>query len=407
MNNKDTAFPMSRRWLIFASVFFVGFVATFNMFKAPPLFPAIIPDLGFTDATIGWVMSMFSIIGVILAFPAGAILQKIGIKTSLIITAASLAIGSTIGGMATDVPLMLFSRFIEGIGMGLISVIGPTATASVIPRVKQGLAMGIWSIWFPAGAVAAFNISPALLNAFGWQSAWWAASILAVVAFVFVFAVYAQPPQDAAPTQDASGIAKSVSLKPDVRSIIFVSLAFMMWSIFNAGAIAGFYPTFLQQVHELDPQLAGFIASITNILVLFFGPLSGFLSDKFGARKSLMVFAFAGASILLTFAFSSSLTLVWIFVIALAIFSAACPTGVFALIPRLAKDPTKIGMGMASVTFFQNIGIIIGSVAFGPLVASFGWETASLVFCVPVALLGLVLSLLIRGNKKQGINHQN
>ena len=68
------------------------------MFKAPPLFSIIIPELGFTDENIGWVMSMFSIIGLVMAFPAGAILAKLGIKKSLIITAASLAIGSAMGG---------------------------------------------------------------------------------------------------------------------------------------------------------------------------------------------------------------------------------------------------------------------------------------------------------------------
>ena len=146
-NSSQTEFPMSRRWLIFCSVFFLGILTSFGMFKAPTMFTTeFTTDLGFTESNIGWVMSMSTLIGVVLAFPAGGIFAKLGAKKSLVITAASLIIGSAGGALATDATIMLVTRFIEGIGMGLISVVGPAAVASIIPARKQGLAMGIWSV---------------------------------------------------------------------------------------------------------------------------------------------------------------------------------------------------------------------------------------------------------------------
>ena len=68
MSEKDQSFSMGRRWLVFSIVFIIGILSAYSMFKAPPLFSIIIPELGFTDENIGWVMSMFSIIGVVLAF---------------------------------------------------------------------------------------------------------------------------------------------------------------------------------------------------------------------------------------------------------------------------------------------------------------------------------------------------
>ncbi len=397
VNEKDLSMTMGRRWLIFFSVFSVGIFAGFNMFKAPPLFMAIMPELGFTEDTIGWVMSMFSIIGVVLAFPAGAILKKLGVRTSLLITAASLVVGSALGAVSMNAAMLLATRLIEGIGLGLISVVGPAAVASIIPRSKQGLAMGIWTIWFPFAIVVALNVAPAIYSLAGWRMVWWVGAVLSLLSFVFVLAVYKQPPPEKAEAgAEAMAGSPAADLKPDYRSLIFATLAFGLWNVFFGGAIASFYPTFLQQAHGMGVQFAGTASSITTIIVLVLGPLSGIISDKLDTRKWLMVFAMAGATVMLTFAFGESIALVWVYLIGMAVFAAAMPTGTFSIVPRLMKDPAKIGFGMAVLAFFQNIGIVLGSAGFGPLSVSLGWHMASLVFLVPAAAIGFVLSLLIK-----------
>lgn len=421
---------MGRRWLIFCSVFFLGVLTSFCMFKAPTMFTTeFTSELGFTDTNIGWVMSMFTLIGAVLAFPAGGILAKLGTKKSLMATAASLVIGAAGGALAPNATVMLATRFIEGIGMGLVSVVGPAAVASIIPARKQGLAMGIWSVWFPAGVVAAFNVTPLVYSAAGtWRANWWLAAGLAVAALVFVAAVYVDPPQEDAvegalsktdegvgedasanagekaterdAAKSADGGQPALSLKPDMFSILMLAIAFGAWNIFNAGAIGGFYPTYLADVHHLDTQLSGTVSSITNILVLFLGPASGIVADRFNIHKGFVVFGLFGAAVLLTFAFGDSMSLVWTFVIAMSVFSACCATGVFSSVPLLAKDPAKIGFGMAVVAFFQNLGGLIGSAAFPLFVTALGWNGASWAFCVPVAIVGGICAALIRTGRK-------
>ncbi len=401
--SSDTQFSMSRRWIIFCSVFFLGILTSFGMFKAPTMFTTeFTAELGFTESNIGWVMSMFTLIGAVLAFPAGGILAKLGAKTSLIITAVSLIVGAAGGALAPNATVMLATRFVEGIGMGLISVVGPAAVASIIPARKQGLAMGIWSVWFPAGVVLAFNVTPFVYALCGtWRANWWLSAILAVIALVFIIAVYATPPQEEGEAADSPSAGDApLSLKPDYRSIVMIALAFGCWNVFNAGAIGGFYPSYLADVHQLDNQLSGTVSSITNILVLALGPISGIVADKYDIHKGFIVFGLFGAAVLLTFAFGDSMALVWVFVIAMSLFSACCSTGVFSSVPLYAKNPEKVGFGMAVVAFFQNLGGLIGSAAFGTLAVSMGWNAASLAFCVPIALAGGVCALLIKNRKK-------
>ncbi len=398
--SSDTQFPMNRRWMIFCSVFFLGILTSFGMFKAPTMFTTeFISELGFTESSIGWVMSMFTLIGAVLAFPAGGIFAKLGAKKSLIITAISLIVGAAGGALATNATMMLATRFIEGIGMGLVSVVGPAAVASIIPAKKQGLAMGIWSVWFPAGVVLAMNVTPMVYALAGtWRANWWLSAILAAVALVFVWTVYATPPQEKV-AEEASADGAPMKLKPDFFSIVMIAIAFGCWNVFNAGAIGGFYPSYLADVHSLDTQLSGTISSITNILVLALGPISGIIADKFNIHKGFIVFGMFGAAILLTFAFGDNMPLVWVFVIAMSFCSACCSTGVFSSVPLYAKDPSKVGLGMAIVAFFQNLGGCIGSAAFGALAVSMGWNMASLAFCVPIAIVGGVCAVLIKSLK--------
>lgn len=403
MGGRSVEFSMGRRWVIFSSVLLLGVLAAICMFKAPPLFATeFTTDLGFTDATIGWVMSMFAMIGIVLAFPASGILNSLGTKKSLILTAASFVVGSLIGALANGVAMMLVSRFIEGVGMGLISVVGGAAVASVIPRQKQGLAMGLWSIWFPAGAVLAFNLSPLFYVMAGtWRAAWWFSAVVAVVALVFVAIVYVDPPQE----NEVSDVrAKNVgaSPKPYMFALIMATVAFGAWNTVNGGAVSGFYPSFLGDMHGLDTQAAGSLSSVTNICMLVICPLMGFVADKFHAQKWLAVLGLFLGAALFTFGFSDNMMFVWVFVVLMAFASSACATGTFAVIPILANDPAKVGLGMAFAAFFQNIGILIGSAAFAPISASMGWSAAALTFCVPICIAGgvcAVLAAVVRGKK--------
>lgn len=179
--------------------------------------------------------------------------------------------------------------------MGLISVVGPAAVASIIPARKQGLAMGIWSVWFPAGVVLAMNVTPMVYALGGtWRANWWLSAILAGVALVFVLLVYATPPQEDAPQETAEAGSAPMKLKPDFFSIVMIAIAFGCWNVFNAGAIGGFYPSYLADVQHLDTQLSGTISSITNILVLALGPISGIVADKFNIHKGFIVFGMFG-----------------------------------------------------------------------------------------------------------------
>jgi MFS family permease len=409
MTANESGLSNGKRWFMYGCVLIVCISMFFNMFKAPTLFPVFIETLGFTPDNIGLMMSMFTVMGIVLAFPAGFITNRIGIKTTLLVTTAAFVVGSIVGTFATSSTLMLASRFIEGIGCGLGVVVAPAAITAVIPRRRLGFAMGAYGIVFPVGNVVAMNMTPALFNAFGWQAAWWAGAVVSAIGFVLVLLFFSVPKGETGIHAQAEDVEKATGaagrpgrrLRADWLGIALCAVAFGVWNYIWGGGAFSFYPTFLQTEMGMDIAQSGFITGIPSFLMLFLAPLSGLVSDRLGTRKGLIVFSFAGTAVMFFIAFTASLPVVYTFVVIESIFAVCVTTGVYSLVPELARSQKTQSYGISLVTFLQNIGIFCGGATFGPLVSAFGWSQASQFSCVPLAVvMAVVAAILIKDAHK-------
>ena len=122
-------------WIIWIVTYLISFSAPLGQFKLvsiPTYFifiPGVSPAGGFMfdAAGFGMLMTMVSIVGIILAFPAAFICRKIGLKWTIAISAIGVIVGGLIPVLAgTTIPAMYIGRFIEGLGIGLVGVAAPT-----------------------------------------------------------------------------------------------------------------------------------------------------------------------------------------------------------------------------------------------------------------------------------------
>ena len=73
----------ARAWLVLAAIFIASVAAPVNQFKVPPVMPALIHRFGLTMTSAGFLMSVFSLAGLIVAFPAGGPLARLGERLGL------------------------------------------------------------------------------------------------------------------------------------------------------------------------------------------------------------------------------------------------------------------------------------------------------------------------------------
>jgi MFS family permease len=181
-------------WVILVVVFLASVAAPLNQAKIPPLMSVIMDAFQLTLGQAGWLMSVFALTGLLLSLPAGIFLQKFGPKILGLVALGCLVLGSAMGALSHNPGLLLFSRVIEGSGMGLIAVIAPAVIAMWFPPEKQGIPMGIWATWVPVGTVMVYVLAPVMTATFGWQSVWWFGAIFTLVVLLIYALLMRLPP---------------------------------------------------------------------------------------------------------------------------------------------------------------------------------------------------------------------
>lgn len=399
-------------WVILAVVFLASCAVPFNMFKVPPIAPVLMGAFGLDVTTFGWLMTAFTVVSIILAFPAAGIVNKIGIKNVVLVALACMVVGSLIGTFSNgSAAMLLFSRFVEGLGMGFFGVVAPSALTAWFPRKRLGLAIGVWSMWMPLGSTVMLNLAPALCGDGNWQAVWWAGTIYTLVVLV-LFALFFKMPsaEDLKMSGNTAAAPQAAVAKLKVPSVVLVSLvlvgaAFALDNITKNGSFNTYYPTFLQEVKGMDAAAAGLVTSVTTFLGAAASPISGAISDKLNDRKWMVAIATAMLFVAFIWAFAWEGQIgLWFVVIVAGIFSSVLATVAVAAVPEICGDDVRLqNYGLATFAFANGVGSAIGGVALGWIVPSLGWATGSRVLFLPILALAFILIVIAKWDNRVAI----
>lgn len=403
--NTDIAFATkapARAWAVLAVTYLASICAPLCQFKIPPLASWLFPAFhGALDAvSFGTLMSAISVIGVVLAFPAAFIARKVGLKNVILLSVACLGIGSAIGGISANLELLMVSRLLEGVGIGLIGVAAPSCVTIWFPRKMRGIALGIWTTWVPVGSVLAFNVVPALAITGGWQLPFFAIAGVCVVAFA-AFALVFTMPQGASADMGVEGSFKDSFKYLKNRRIWILGAVFFLFSFATIGIMNTYYNTFLETQLGMDAQRAAFLSSLIMAISIVAAPVTGRISDKVSIGHKYIV-GIVMIVILLPTAFfmfnsgSGAMTIMWVVIVLQGVGGGMCGGSLRPMAPIIMPQ-TAMGatMGMAVMQFCQNMGSAVGSPLFGAVMSSVGWEVSSLILQLPCYVLGLVLIFFI------------
>ena len=377
----ETVKTPSYAWVILAVAYIASVAAPLSQSKVPPVMPVLMEAFNLSLSSTGMLMSVFAITGFILALPAGLILQRLGLKVTSLIAMGCLVIGSVLGALATTSGMLLFSRSVEGVGMGLIAVVAQAAIAMWFPPQKQGTPMGIWATWAPLGSTLMFVLAPWMADAFGWRSIWWFSAGFAVLAFGLVLFFMRMPPGMQADPQASSKAAGAIPL--DLKAALAnrdIWLLAALFGLFNLVlmSISTYLPTYLATMRSYTMTSASFISSLPMMVMLVVAPLSGFLSDKTGSRKAFFTWPLLAIAVLLPLPFQVPSTIIPIVMILSGMIGGTVPTAAFAAAPEIMRKPELAGLGLGVISLGQSLGMFIGPILFGGLVEQVNWTAASL-----------------------------
>lgn len=388
MNASKTA---SKSYFILIVIYLAGLAAPVNQFKVPPMMQQLMRSFDISLMASGWLMTVFALVGLVVAIPTSFILKRFGNKITALTALALLLAGSLTGTFAPSAPVILISRVIEGVGMCIFSITAPTAIAAWFSPDKRGIPTGIWVTWVPVGTMIIYTAAPLVADS-KWQPVWWFASVYTVFAFV-LFLIFFRMPEGA--EKERVETARGIKLpKKAVINILLVAAVFMLFNTITI-SIKSYLPTFLELVRGYSQGKASGIINVMIVVSVFMGPLTGIISDKIGSRRIPMLTGCAITCVCAAATFSSSAVIVTASLFMMGIACGNVASMCFTAASEIPGDPSKASTGLSIVAFGQYTGMSAGPIVFSTIADKLGWLTAGY-FLVPVAALALLCAFIVK-----------
>jgi predicted MFS family arabinose efflux permease len=381
-------------WVVVVIAFFGGLALANVQNKVPPGILAIMEYFQIDMTTAGWLTSVFAIMGMVSAIPAAFILSKIGPKKCGMISLGCAIVGSLIGVFTESLTILLISRVIEGVGVGIIAVVGPSLISMWFPPEKRGLPMGLWGSWMMVSQALLFFVGGGLTTAFGWQGLWWfCVSICVLVAIFYQWKVDSPPPEQNYADQEVEGLNFKEGFKS--ASTWLIAGAGMIFT-FCCFGFATWIAPYWSETFSWDIDVANKWVSIMYALEIPIVIGIGWMLDRIKNRKMVGVIGFLLYAGILFYCFRmGDPRLIIPFIIIYPFLEGSIPTVYWTITPQTAKKPEHVGIALGIMNVGLNLGTLVGPPLTGFLVENYGWGTATIPLAI-ASLVGMCLMLAVK-----------
>lgn len=272
-------------------LFFLSFL-TRNLFS--PLMPTIRGELGFGPAAAGLIFLLGSIGSFVGAMISGFVSSRMDHRGTLLLAVFLSAVALLASYFADTLWFVQTVMMVLGFSAGLTQPSVTATVAAMVSREDWGKALSIQT----SGPRVAYAVAPllavGLLAAFSWQLALVAVGVLvALCGATFAF---------------WGDLGRFRGTSPQLRPILEMARMRSFWLMIllfslGVGAQAGLYsmmPLYLTQERGISATTANTILGLASVTPVFTALLSGWLTDRWGERRTLFSFLFlTGAAAIL------------------------------------------------------------------------------------------------------------
>lgn len=406
--------------IIFAALMLTMLMSSLGQMIFGSALPTIVGELGGVDQ-MSWVISAFMVTMTIAMPLAGQLGDRMGRKWVYISGIAIFVIGSTLGGFANGMGVLITGRAIQGFGAGIMMISSQSIVAEVVSARERGKFMGImggvfgvssvlgpvlggwftdgpgwrWGLWIniPLGllaivvcafvlklrvgeqgfkgfdwmgfaAIAITTSTLILLTTWGGSEyEWTSPTILSMAAVVIVGAlltvfIESRASQPLIPVQ----LFKN-------RNMVLTTLAGTVLGLAMMGVL-GYMPTYLQMVHTLTPTEAGLMMIPMMVGMIGVSTGVGFIIAKTGNYKYYPIAGLAITAFALWWmsqmTVETSLTGIGVRFLVFGV-GLGFVMQVLVLIVQNSFPVSQVGTATAANNFFRQIGSALGASIVGSM----------------------------------------
>ncbi|BBX04477.1 MFS transporter [Mycolicibacterium moriokaense] len=267
-----------RFWLLTVAALDVLLVIS-SMVALNAALPDIAVETAATQTQLTWIVDGYTLVLACLLLPAGAIGDRYGRRGALVAGLAIFAVAS-IAPVFFDSPVqIILARALAGVGAAFIMPATLSLLTAAFPKSERNKAVGIWAGVASSGAIVGFMGSGLLLQAFNWQSIFYAFAASAVVLIFCTFTISSSRDETATPIDGVGAVLIGSAVAVFVFGVVEAPVRGwthpLVWGCMAAGvALAvAFGVVELRRRHPLlDVRLFGrpdFATGAIGITILF------------------------------------------------------------------------------------------------------------------------------------------
>jgi EmrB/QacA subfamily drug resistance transporter len=161
-----------RRYLVLIVIILSLLAISISNTVVSVAFPQIMAYFDTSLIVAGWVLSISQLTNTLAMPIAGRACDIFGRKFIFVWCTILFVVGSLLSALAPNIGLLIFFRFVQGLGAGGFLPAATAIIAEEFPEKRQQY-IGLFSTIFPVGQILGPNLGGWLTQVFGWQSTFW------------------------------------------------------------------------------------------------------------------------------------------------------------------------------------------------------------------------------------------
>jgi MFS family permease len=313
--------------------------------------------LSASKAEIGFAIALFSIPSAALATIGGGVIDQIGAKRAMLISAAIAVAGDILAYAAPSLLLFDLGMILAGIGFAGISVAAPALLMDALDGGERIRAMSLWSTYAPTGFAVGLLLAAPLVDGPHWRVALLLHAALMLAGLTAVALVLPAPTGGQAARSAGRHLADTLAIfrdGPVLRLAIAVTLPNAV--SYGTSLIA---PSYLAKTYHISLAASSGTVAFAKIFAMIVG---GVVMGALLARRvsSLLLFGVTAAigvaaQIMLYLPGSGLLPATCALIVWLFAFGGMSGTAM-AMLPQVVRDPARKGTASGLVGQFISLG---------------------------------------------------
>lgn len=384
--------------------------------------PAIAKEWAISPQAMGSVFSaglLGMTVGTVFIAPRADI---VGRRTIILLSAMVMGTLVFMTYIAQSVEVLMFFRFISGLGIGSMLASTATLTSEYAPVKTKDFWVSFVMSGYPIGAVLSGLAAAQIIPAYGWRAMFQVAGVATLITLPLIYFYLAESLDFLLKKQPQGALEKANIILTKMNRAILEALpplsmerlekasvaslltperrtpTLQLWTaLFMAFASLYFLTTWIPKLASsagLSMELAIYAGTVFNLGAWLGIMTQGYLSSRFGLRRTIFGFLLVTAVLMILFGFfkGSSLILVLFGLIGFGVQGGF--VGMYAVAARMYPTEirsTGVGLAMSSGRLGGIAGPLLGGFLIG---AGMSMATSFIIFAIPTLIAGIATLML-------------